>query len=67
MIEPLEVRYSHDTPAYRGGSRRGLRGRSLYRRDFVHVIIDNRAKRIILNILKITGKMPIRKIREPGN
>jgi hypothetical protein len=39
----------------------------IYRRDFVHAIIDNPAKRIILNILKITGKMPIRKTREPAD
>jgi hypothetical protein len=66
MIEPLEVRCGHNTPAYRSGSRRGFGGLSLYRRDFVHAIIDNPAKRIILNILKITGKMPIRKTRGPG-
>jgi hypothetical protein len=67
MIEPLEVRCSHDTPAPRGGSRRAFRGLSLYRRDFVHAIIDNPAKIIILNILKNTGKIPIRKIRGPGD
>jgi hypothetical protein len=31
-------------------------------RDFVHVIIDNPTKRIIFNILEITGILPIRKI-----
>jgi hypothetical protein len=38
-----------------------------YRRDFVHGIIDNQTKRIILEILKITEKMPIRKIKAPGD
>jgi hypothetical protein len=42
-----------------------FRGPSLiYGRDFVHVIIDNPAKRIILKILKISGILPIRQIKE---
>jgi hypothetical protein len=30
-------------------------------------MIDNPPKRIILEILKISGKMPIRKNKEPGD
>jgi len=67
MIEPLEVRCGHGTTGPKAGQGEVLGACLYYRRDFVHVIIDNPPKRIILKTLKITGKMPIRKNREPGD
>jgi hypothetical protein len=48
---PLPVRCGYDTPA--SGTGQGeVFGTSHYGRDFVHTIIDNPPKSIILNILK---------------
>jgi hypothetical protein len=54
------VRCGHDTPGPQAGQGEVLGAFLRCGRDFVHINIDNPAKRIILNILKITGILPIR-------
>jgi hypothetical protein len=44
------VRCGHDTPRPETGQGEVLAAFLRYRRDFVHVMIDNQAKRIILRI-----------------
>jgi hypothetical protein len=51
MRGPLEVRCGYDTPGLGAGQDEVFRT-SGYGRDFVHIIIDNPTKSIILNTLK---------------
>jgi hypothetical protein len=50
MIRASEVRCGHDTPGPEAGQGEVLAAFLRYGRDFVHVMIDNPAKRIIFKI-----------------